>query len=327
MIHPSRRVKRLAFLAGVGSAILLFPSIGVAAQAVPATSSAIRQIFHWREFLAPFHSVLLHYPIGFLTMAFVLEIYALLRPSAEVRRITTFVILLSLFSGLAAASLGMLRAGSGEYEAKTLNLHRCLGMSIPVLTLATLVFQVRSRRGDSHFKGALIAYRGLLAITLAVLVIAGHYGGNLTHGSRYLIENAPQFLKDMLAEDPPIEESNAALNCDPSEQLYLANIRGVFETRCLRCHGEEKQKGHYRVDDPDLAQKGGESGKEAIKPNDPLHSELVRRILLPKNDDEAMPPDGKQPLSSDEIIHIIQWIQSGARFLPNPSTNRISPPH
>jgi uncharacterized membrane protein len=284
---------------------------GAATSAVAGPSTAAK-IFHWRPFLAPFHSVLLHYPIGFLTMAFILEIYGLRRGSPELRRITTFVIILSLVSGLVTASLGILRAGSGEYESKTLGLHRWLGMSIPILTSATLWLQIRAKRTEFN-RVALAGYRAVLTTTLGVLVVAGHYGGNLTHGSKYLVENAPEFVKELFEEDAePCATSQ--MICDESEKYFIENIQGIFNAKCVRCHGEEKQKAHYRLDQAEIAFKGGDSGIPAIKPNDPLHSNLVRLILLPPGHDDAMPPQGKQPLNPEEIMRIIHWIQNGAPF-------------
>jgi hypothetical protein len=87
-----------------------------------------------------------------------------------------------------------------------------------------------------------------------------------------------------------------------------------LETKCLQCHGEAKHKGGYRLDVSEMALKGGESGRAAIKPGDPLESNLVRLILLPRDSDDVMPPEGKEPLTSDEIMILIRWIQAGAPF-------------
>lgn len=280
-------------------------------------------LFEWRPFLAPFHAVVLHYPIGFLTMAFLLEIYRMRRPSDEARRITTWVIALSLLTGLISATLGIMRAGSGGYEAHNLDLHRWFGMSVPFLTLLTLWLQIRaSKRPESAARLMAWTYRLSLTTTLVVLVIAGHYGGNLTHGSKYLVENAPEFIKTLLEEEPaelastPADPTNAApiAVVDPGAVFYREKIQPVFETKCVRCHGPEKQKGKYRLDRREYALKPGESGAEAIKPKEPFQSHLVKLIFLPPDHDEVMPPSGKEPLTPQEIIHVVQWIQMGAPF-------------
>jgi uncharacterized membrane protein len=308
-----------AWRVALAIALLTFiPAILWAAAPHAAPAPASTGLFKWRPFLAPFHAVVLHYPIGFLTMAFLLELYRMRRPSPELSRITTWVILLSLISGCMAATLGWLRAANGNYEGRSLDLHRWYGIAIPFLTVLTLAFQMR-QRGEAPGVVTQLAYRFTLVITLIALVLGGHYGGNLTHGSKYLVQNAPHFLKTLLDEtDEAGGEVSAATTAagaaDPGTKLFLERIHPVFEAKCVRCHGPEKQKGRYRLDQRALALKAGESGEEAIKPKDPFKSNLVRLILLPSEHDEVMPPSGKDPLTQDEIIQIIRWIQLGAPY-------------
>ena len=63
-----------------------------------------------------------------------------------------------------------------------------------VTVLAALVHAVvfRSGRGKGFPSGI---YRSLLVIDMVLLSIAGHGGGNLTHGSKYLTESAPKWVK------------------------------------------------------------------------------------------------------------------------------------
>ncbi len=76
-------------LGSIASLLLISAATAVAADASPGVA---HKLFHWRPFFAPFHSVVLHFPIGFLTMAGILEMYRALRPSSEVRRITVLVL-------------------------------------------------------------------------------------------------------------------------------------------------------------------------------------------------------------------------------------------
>jgi uncharacterized membrane protein len=319
---PGRRV--LTATLRVLAVALLFPILAAAAAgpapvAAAAPAPAHTTSFLWSPFLAPFHAVVLHYPIGFLTMAFLLELYALKRPGAELRRIITGVIGLSLLSGLVAAGLGILRASGGDYAGRSLELHRIFGMAIPFLTLLTLGLQMKSGRGPSGTLWALVCYRIALVATLIALVIAGHYGGNLTHGSQYLVQNAPEFIKTFLAEDsedaaPAGGGTGGDLPTDPVARMYVEKVRPIFESKCISCHSPEKQKGKYRLDQPELALKGGSSGEAAIKPGDPMGSRLVKLITLPREHEDVMPPDGKEPLTAEEILTLVHWIQRGAAF-------------
>ena len=57
--------------------------------------------------------------------------------------------------------------------------------------------------------------------------------------------------------------------------------------------------------------RGGKHGP-VIKAGNVKGSELFRRVTLPPSDDDAMPPQGKRPLSANEIKLIELWIAAGA---------------
>jgi uncharacterized membrane protein len=289
--------------------------LGLATTALAAGEpAAAERVFQWRPFLAPFHNVVLHFPIGFLAMVCVLELWRMLRPSEELKAVLKLTLWLSLLSGLAAAGLGILRATGGGYQAGELEAHRWTGLAVVTATLATLATQHLAWRPGAR-RTATHAYRGCLALTLGLLTAAGHLGGNLTHGSNYLTKNAPPFVRDLLEGDwSNGEESDPGTPRDEKTRFYLDHVQPILEHRCIRCHGATKQKGGYRLDDPTIALAGGESGKPAIVPGEPMASELVRLILLPPEDDEVMPPEGKEPLTAEETLTIIRWIQAGAAF-------------
>jgi uncharacterized membrane protein/mono/diheme cytochrome c family protein len=297
--------------AALAVAFLAFAGL---AHAAGAAGGGGTKIFRWRPFLAPFHAVVLHLPIGFLTMAVILEIYRHFHPSAELKRVTKLVLWSSLVSGMVAAALGILRATSGGYEVKALSLHRWLGMAVPIATLFTLAFQRVAYRNE-HRLAWTSGYRGLLGVTFALLVVAGHYGGNLTHGSTYLTENAPEFVRELLEETTsatPAEMPAGAL--DEKQKLFVERVQPVLTAKCVRCHGPEKQKGGYRLDASEFALKAGESEKPAIVPGDPWKSHLVHLVSLPPGNEEIMPPEGKEPLTPEEIGLVVHWIRVGAPF-------------
>jgi uncharacterized membrane protein/mono/diheme cytochrome c family protein len=279
---------------------------------VPA-NPAVTHLFQWRPFLAPFHAVMLHFPIGFFTAAVILEIYRCFRPSDELRRVTMLIIWLSLLSGIVTATFGLMRAATGEYDPQAVKLHRAVGLAVPVFTLATLVFQTLSYRSQTR-RIWTYGYRALLAATLSLIVIAGHLGGSLTHGSKYLVENAPKFLRDLLEKDPPPNQTPTGKALDAKQRFYLEKVQPLFAAKCYGCHGPKKQKSGYRLDQPEIAVKGGDSEETAIKPGDPMESHLARLILLAPDDDDVMPPEGKKPLTSEEIMTVLDWIRNGAVF-------------
>ncbi len=298
-------------LLAIASALV---STALAADAAAISAEAPKHIFQWRPFLAPFHAVVLHFPIGFITAAFLLEAYRMWRPSEEIRRVTVMMLWLSLLTGIISATFGLMRAGSAEYEAHMLALHKIYGLFVPVATIATLGLQRLAHRRNSA-RGWTYGYRAVLMGTISLVVVAGHYGGNLTHGSKYLVENAPVFLREFLeGEEGPATTPASPLALDEKSRLYTEKVQPILSLKCHGCHGPEKQKGGYRLDKAEFALKGGESGNPGIKPGDPAESHVVKLILLPTSHDDAMPPEGKQPLTSEEIMTIIDWIRNGAVF-------------
>ncbi len=312
----------LLLMVGFVAFATLFPG-----NAIAATAGGAHKIFQWRPFLGPFHAVVLHFPIGFLTMAFILELYRLKHPSEELKRVTVLVIWLSLFSGIVAAALGIMRAAEGGYDMKAVEHHRIEGMSVPVLTLLTIVFQRFAYRGAAR-SGWNYSYQLLLCCTMVLLVMAGHHGGNLTHGSKYLTENAPQIVRDLLEDEPSSTNDLTTMPGAGNEKVryYVERVRPILIAKCLSCHCEEKHKGGLRLDRSEFAFKGGDSGKPAIKPGEPLTSRLVQFITLPPGHDDIMPPSGKEPLTPEEIGVIVQWIRIGAPFAEAPSPTPPPPP-
>lgn len=291
--------------------------VGLVMGLVPELLAAERGggIFQWQPFLGPFHSILLHFPIGFVTMAFLVDLFYLWRPKANVQPVITLMLGLSVATTVLTIVLGMLRASGAEYDPQTLAAHKNYGIAVGVLTIVTLVLQwlgYREADGDAPRKLLRGGYRVLLLGNIGLLIIAGHEGGNLTHGSNYLTKNAPEFVKAMVEEEPVAAAASDATGGSEQEKFYLEKVKPIFDTKCLSCHGPEKQKGKYRMDQPAIALKGGTSEKLAVKPGDPFASNLVRLILLPPADDDVMPPTGKGSLTPEEVMHVIRWIQQGA---------------
>jgi hypothetical protein len=69
---------------------------------------------------------------------------------------------------------------------------------------------------------------------------------------------------------------------------YDKDIRPLFEASCLRCHGDERQKGGLRLDSLEASIKGGKDGKTVIPGNS--EKSLLVAAAAQINDDIAMPP-------------------------------------
>jgi len=93
--------------------------------------------------------------------------------------------------------------------------------------------------------------------------------------------------------------------------FYTVRVAPLFEANCTGCHGDRRQKGKLRLDTLDDVMRGGRSGA-VVEARNTKGSELIRRITLPASSDKAMPPDGKTPLSADDIKVIELWVAAGA---------------
>ncbi len=65
------------------------------------------------------------------------------------------------------------------------------------------------------------------------------------------------------------------------------------------------------MDTYEMAMKGGENGKNFVAGK--LDESLsIERIMLPDSDDEHMPPEGKDQLTTEEIALLKWWVEQGA---------------
>jgi hypothetical protein len=94
--------------------------------------------------------------------------------------------------------------------------------------------------------------------------------------------------------------------------------RVILETRCISCHGPEKQKGGLRLDSRDSLLKGGEAGPGAVI-GDPERS-LILRAVRHSAGDLRMPP--KEQLQPEQIDVLGRWITTGLSW----SEATASPP-
>lgn len=318
-MNTSGRVAHTLFVATLLLAALACVNSAPAADAVPAVDQAGT---NWKAFLAPFHSVFLHLPIGFVTIALVLEVYAFFRKGESLRHAIGLVLWISAASAAFASLLGIFRAAGGGYETTALEFHRYFGIAVSVVT--TLIaalhsFAFSKRSATAPRKKLAFAYRAILLANVGLISIAGHYGGNLTHGSKYLFEDAPEWVAvwaekfETAIEAPFVQDlSPASAPGADGGGHFAAVIRPILEKKCFQCHAEEKQKGDYRMDTIEGLFEAGESELEPIVAGRPLESYLVEVITLPAEDDYVMPPAGKDPLTPEETLAIMRWIWNGA---------------
>ncbi len=91
---------------------------------------------------------------------------------------------------------------------------------------------------------------------------------------------------------------------------YNTQVKPILNKKCITCHGGVKRKAGFSVLFRSEALAKSESGKFAIIPGDPDHSEMIRRINL-KDPEERMPYK-HEPLNEEEKSILYNWIKEGA---------------
>ena len=95
--------------------------------------------------------------------------------------------------------------------------------------------------------------------------------------------------------------------------LYEDIIKPILNNNCYSCHGSKKTKGALDLHTKDGILKGGENGT-IIEGQEPKESSLYSKLILPKEDDEHMPPKDKTQPSKEEIELVKIWIENGNPF-------------
>lgn len=260
------------------------------------------------ELIGHLHPLLVHLPIGIFAFAFIISLFG-----AEKRKqfdaALSYALLTGALSALFACIAGYMLAGSGEYDIDLVQQHQWTGIATCVL----------------GFLGYFIAqYRRLLVwITCAVMTVAGHLGGTLTHGEDYFFGLAVEETTNAVeVADSTITTSTEAPKTDsiaekteaPREiSLYQDQVVGILQSKCYSCHSKIKKKGGLRLDSEDFIKQGGKNGA-VLTAGDADNSKLYTHLLLPLEDEDHMPPKGKKQLSASEIATIHRWVKMADPF-------------
>lgn len=100
--------------------------------------------------------------------------------------------------------------------------------------------------------------------------------------------------------------------CNEKKIDFSAQVKPILNKRCISCHGGVKRNAEFSLLFRHEALDTTESGKAAIIPGDPQHSEMIRRITA--SDPEVRMPYKEEPLTQPEIDILTQWIKEGAEW-------------
>lgn len=255
-------------------------------------------------FFGRFHPVVVHLPIGFLIMAILAQLATRWSKFRPLEMFLPLMWLLGAFGALLAVIFGYFLSLSGGYAEDTLFWHQWGGITVMALSFGCYFINKKPDKSLSIPKWILVVIVGIL------LMFTGHMGGNLTHGSTYLLEYAPNPVRNLAGLPSKVEPREKVRVLD-SADVFLDLVQPMMQTKCVSCHNEGKKKGDLLLTSYGNMMLGGES-KNTIIPGDALKSELVRRITLPMEHDDFMPSEGKLPLIEQEVLLIKWWIKIGA---------------
>jgi mono/diheme cytochrome c family protein/uncharacterized membrane protein len=245
------------------------------------------------------HPLLVHLPLGILLAALAFWLLSKRERHAALRPAMNLLLLAGAVTAIGSCISGYVLSQDGGYDETLVGRHQWAG----IFTAAVSLFFYYLHRADSR-----IPDRPLVNNTTAILLAAGlfwtgHLGGSLTHGDGYLTEaitGGDASIADTIPIVPDVQEA----------RLYKDLAQPLLTARCVSCHGPGKQKGRLRLDGLDNIRKGGKDG-DVVLEGSPEKSELIKRLLLPAEDEHRMPPKGKPQLTAPQVALLKWWVKVG----------------
>jgi mono/diheme cytochrome c family protein/uncharacterized membrane protein len=250
---------------------------------------------NFSEVIGRLHPVLVHLPIGILLIAGLFQLLALKPKYAGLHAATSIALFWGMIAAIASCISGYLLSQSGDYDEGLVDTHKWSAIATAFVSIIAYLFN----RWENVF-----AKWAILLMVIGI-IITGHLGGSLTHGTDYL-------TKGFSKEDSTQKEIKPIADVQEAN-VYAEIIQPIFQNKCYTCHNKSKKKGGLRLDEPSFILKGGKDG-EVIKPGNADESDMIKRLLLPRNDEDHMPPKEKPQLKENEISLIHWWISTGATF-------------
>ena len=253
--------------------------------------------------------MVVHFPLGLILFAAILELFTIGRFNSKLRPGIKICLITGVTASVISAAFGWLLAADEEYTGNTFTVHQWSGIATAISGSLVLLLLFRLKK---HQQSSTVGiYRTMLFVTAAGISITGHFGASLTHGDEYLTEVLPSESIESTTgiNFASLEEDTTKLSSQQEKDLNV-RVKAIFAHNCYKCHSAKKVKGELRLDGKEFVFKGGESG-EVVVPGKPHESEIIRRIMLPRDDDDAMPPKGKK-LSGNDVQLLNFWVLKGA---------------
>jgi len=244
------------------------------------------------------HPLLLHFPIVLLVLAWLLATFGkrLAFPWPALHRMVYLLLFASAWSAAISVLAGLLLANEDSYAGNNFLWHKWTGVAVGLLSALLLWMHGQSAARERYRPMYLVG----LSCAVATLLIAGHFGASLTHGSGYLLE--------------PLRRDGERSQLDLETAIvYDDLIYPILQAKCLGCHDENKSRGGLVLSDTASILRGGESGP-ALTRGAESESLVIARLLLDLDHEHRMPPKEKPQLTSEELALVQAWVHAGADF-------------
>ena len=256
-------------------------------------------LIEFLDFLGSLHPLIVHLPIGIILLTIAIDVF-MRNKNNSVQRVITMGWFFSFFSGLLAALFGWFLGDNGYYFESQINIHRWSGIAFVGLCFIIWLLRYINFRFSKSFN------RFVNVTTILLLMVTGHFGGEMTHGQNYLFENLPYVQKKISV----ISLSEAKRSETDSLFVYEDLVYPVLEEKCIACHNQNRAYGGLNMSALESMVKGGNSGA-GIQNGKPFESLIYKRVSFPHDHPKFMPPSGV-PLSYDQIATLEWWIDNGA---------------
>lgn len=138
----------------------------------------------WTEYIGRWHVALVHFPIGLLITAALVELVATIRGLRAPTVTAVVMVCCGALAAVLASGLGWIRADDVKHPGAEdiVELHRWAGVIASGLAVATAGVGWAALRGKLMFRWP---FRLLVFITAVVIVTGAHWGGELIYGDYY----------------------------------------------------------------------------------------------------------------------------------------------
>lgn len=249
----------------------------------------------WLQVFGRMHPLALHFPIVLILIYAVITLFFPSRVRNEhwYRSAVDALLLAAALTASVTALMGFALSRNEGYDPDALAIHKWTGVLIPFLLYG--FYLVRNKVIGN------IRVARVISLFLAVMIsLAGHHGAVITHGENFI-----------LAPITPVEQR--IIPAFEDAFVYNDLVQPILDNKCVSCHNSKKAKGDLAMETKELFLKGGEDGV----PWDTTKADLgvmMRRIHMPLDEKEHMPPKGKPQLTDNEMFIIHEWVKRGADF-------------